>query len=168
MPDTPNNYYPALSGLITTDDLPDILGFIKDGLQEIFDKIYYKDFQSSSNIKGSASFYSLSIVSRTKLAIEIPGTEIYLVLNPDYEDGSISSFPITLFWQWEIMQYLRHFELDNFSFSPEDFYDLALQVFNVSEEQVLALAINTFVVSEPGVSKFQQLLNDINLLYNNP
>lgn len=41
MPETPTtyNYYPALSGLITLEDLPEILDFIKEGLQEIFDKV---------------------------------------------------------------------------------------------------------------------------------
>ena len=168
MPETPTtyNYYPALSGLIALEDLPEILDFIKDGLQEIFDKVYYKDFQSSRNVSGSGAFYSLDIVSRGRLDLEFPGTGIFIILNPDYEDSTISSFPIQLYWEWEIMRFVRYFNANQFSFSVEGFYNLALQIFNVSEAQSLELATSTFVaISVPGISKFQQLLNDINTLY---
>lgn len=51
MPETPTtyNYYPALSELMTAEELPEILGFIRDGLQQIFDKVYYKNFYASVN-----------------------------------------------------------------------------------------------------------------------
>ncbi len=169
MSETPTTYryYPALSDVIKTDDLPDFLNFIKEGLQTIFDKIYYKDYQVSKSISGSSAFYSLKLVSRTKLALELPGTGIYFVLNPDYEDITISSFPVTVFWQWEVMRYIRYFNLNGFSFSPEDFYNLALQALNVTDEQVLQLAINTFVVSnDPIISKIDQLIADINSFCN--
>ncbi len=168
MPETPTtyNYYPALSGLITLEDLPEILDFIKEGLQEIFDKVYYKDFQSSRNVSGSGAFYSLDIVSRGRLDLEFPGTGIFIILNPDYEDSTISSFPIQLYWEWEIMRFVSYFNANQFSFSVEGFYDLALQIFNVSEAQTLELATSTFVaISVPGISKFQQLINDVNSLY---
>ena len=51
MPETPTtyNYYPALSGLMTVEDLPEILGFIRDGLQQIFEKVYYKNYYCQKN-----------------------------------------------------------------------------------------------------------------------
>jgi len=168
MPETPTEYkyYPALSDIMKADDLPDFLSFIKEGLQNIFDKIYYKDYQVSKSISGSSAFYSLDIVSRRKLALELPGTDVYFVLNPDYDDHTISSFPITVFWQWEVMRYIRYFNVSDFSFSLEDFYNLALEILNISEEQAFLLTINTFVVSSnPNISKFDQLVEDINLLY---
>jgi hypothetical protein len=166
MPDTQNKYYPALSDIMKADDLPDFLSFIKEGIQNIFSKIYYKDYQVSKSTSGSSAFYSLDVVSRTKLAFELPGTGINFVLNPDYEDNTISSFPITVFWQWEIMRYVRYFNLNGFTFSLEDFYNLALEILGISEEQAFQLVIDTFVVSsDSGISKFDQLVEDINLLY---
>lgn len=168
MPETPTEYkyYPALSDIMKADDLPDFLSFIKEGLQNIFDKIYYKDYQVSKSVSGSSAFYNLDIVSREKIALELPGTGIYFVLNPDYSDNTISSFPVTVFWQWEVMRYLRYFNLNDFTFSIEDFYNLALEILNISEEQAFELAINTFVVSnDPSISKFDQLVADINSLY---
>lgn len=163
---TEYKYYPALSDLLTPEDLPDFLGFIKDGLDTVFSKMYYKDYQVSKSTSGSAAFYSLDIVSRTKLAMELPGTGVYFVLNPDYNDNAISSFPITVFWEWEVLRYLKSFNLSEFSFSAEDFYTLALQILNISEEQIVQLAIDIFVVqSNPALSKFTQLVQDINTLY---
>ena len=37
-------YYPALSDLIDVDDLPEILSFIKGGIEVVFSSIYYKDY----------------------------------------------------------------------------------------------------------------------------
>ena len=168
MPETPTtyNYYPALSGLMAAEELPEILGFIREGLQLIFDKVYYKNYFSSSSEDGSFAFYSVDIVSRTKLAVEFPGTGIFFVLNPDYEDSSISSFPITLQWNHKILTYLGQFSSDQFSFSQEDFFNLAIEIFEISEADSLQLVENTFVeVATPGLSRFQQMLNDINALY---
>lgn len=40
-----HRYYPRLSSVVTKDDIPDILGFIKDGVINLLDTIYYKDLQ---------------------------------------------------------------------------------------------------------------------------
>lgn len=161
MPTT--KYYPSLSSVVTLDDFPEYLGFIKDGIQQIFHKIYIKDFQAQISPRGDSGFYGLSIVSKNRLQFKIPSTEMYLILNPDNDDDNISSFPVTVEYQWLIMAYLRSFNIDNFSFTPKEFYDMGLVVFNISEEQVLAYAINSLVVtSNPSVSPINQFVDDIN------
>ncbi len=159
-------YYPAISDLINADDLPEILSFLKDGVDQIFDNVYYKNYQSSKSIDGSSAFYSLDVVSKRKLAIEIPGTEISLILNPDYSDDTISSFPLTVFWQWKILKYVRNFKANGFSFSVEDLFNLGLEVFDITEDQALLLAVDVFVTPiDPSLSGLSQLVNDVNLLY---
>lgn len=160
---TPPKYYPSLSSVVTLEDFPEYLGFIKEGIQSIFDKIYIKDFQAHISPRGESGFYGLSIVSKRRLQFQIPGTELYLVLNPDSTDTTISSFPVTVEYQWLVLAYLRNFDLNNFSFSARDFYELGLDVLNVSEEQVLQLIINKFVTpANPSLSSLQQFVNDIN------
>ncbi len=75
----PIKYYPSLSSVITLDDFPEYLGFIKQGLQGIFDKIYIKDFQAHISPRGESGFYGLSIVSKRRLQFEIP---IARICNP--------------------------------------------------------------------------------------
>lgn len=158
-------YYPRLSEIITVDDLPEFLSFVEDGLNSIFDKIHYKNLQYSKGYRGDSAFYSLDIVSSTKLALPLP-FGLGLVLNPDLKDNdsSISSFPITLEYQWEILAFLKTFSSSSFSFSMEDFYAVGLQVFRISEEQVVAHMINIFVEAQEGKTKYEQLLEDINSL----
>ncbi|WP_261512704.1 hypothetical protein [Chryseobacterium paludis] len=158
-------YYPAVTDIVKPDDLPEFLSFIKSGLETILSKIYYKDYYFSKNISGSESFHSLSIVSKTKLALELPGTGISLVLNPDFQDGDISSFPISLYWNWEILRFIKYFKTNQFSFSAEDLYHLGLAIFEISETDALRTATDLFITPDVSQSNFQQLIEDINILY---
>lgn len=159
-------YYPRLSEVITVDDLPEFLSFVQDGLNSVFDNIHYKNLQYSKGYRGDSAFYSLDIVTSKKLAVPLP-FDLALVLNPDITggDSSISSFPITLEYQWEILAFLKTFSSASFSFSPEDFYSVGLQVFRISEEQVIAHILNIFVEAADAITKYEQLLTDINDLY---
>jgi len=161
-----HRYYPRLSSVMTENDIPDILGFIKTGIVNLLDSIYFKDLQYSKSPKGDSAFYSLSVVSG-RLDIEIPGTGIFLVLNPDQSeenaDNYISSFPITIEYQWKILAYLRYFSLGNFSFDPEQIFEVALRILNISEEQAIAHIVNTFVEPEnPDITPLQQCVKDLN------
>ena len=86
-------YYPTLSSVITKDDIPEVLGFLKVGLENLLEKIHYKDLQYSKSPTGDAAFYSLSIVSPERLDMEIP-TFIFL---PDVADlQSVTSLMLKL------------------------------------------------------------------------
>jgi hypothetical protein len=156
-------YYPRLSEIVTVDDLPEFLSFVEDGLNTIFDKIHYKNLQYSKGYRGDSAFYSLDIVTSKRLALPLP-FDLALVLNPDLKnnDSSISSFPITLEYQWEILAFLKTFSSSSFSFSLDDFYKVGLQVFRISEEQVIAHMLNIFVEASDSITKYEQLLIDIN------
>ncbi|GAA6764912.1 hypothetical protein AAFH68_08460 [Flavobacterium sp. CGRL1] len=161
-------YYPRLSEIITVDDLPEFLSFVENGLNAIFDKIHYKNLQYSKGYRGDSAFYSLDIVTSERLALPLP-FGLGLVLNPDPDgDSTISSFPITLEYQWEILAFLKTFSSSNFSFSVKDFYSVGLQVFRISEEQVVAHMLNIFVEAQEGKTKYETLLEDVNDLLNFP
>lgn len=166
MPNQPikYRYYPRLSSIISENDIPDILGFVKDGIVNLLDHIYFKDMQSSKSPKGDSAFYSLSIVSK-RLQIEIPGTEIALVLNPDPtgSNSNISSFPITVEYQWRVLAFLRMFSVGNFSFEPQQIFEILLTILNVSEEQAIENFIEIFVTPEnQNTTALQQLVKDLN------
>lgn len=157
-----NRYYPTIDTVITEQDIPEILGFIREGLVSLLGKIHYKDFQARKSINGDAAFYSLQIVSPKKLAIEIPGTGIALVLNPALDDSNISAFPITVEYQWKALGLIKAFKSDQFSFQPQELFEMALLVLNLSEEQVIANFINTFVVPQNTNTSLQQFVIDVN------
>lgn len=158
-------YYPAISDIVTVNEIPEILSFIRDGIVVIFDKVYYKNLQFSKSIKGDAAFYSLDIVSLQKLGIEIPGTGIFFVLNPDFQNNGISSFPFTVEWEWKVLTFRSSFNLNNFSFSIKDYFNLLIEIFDITEEEILSLVIKKIYNSNSSTSRIDQLISDINSQY---
>ena len=158
-PTAPNHYYPRLSNLITLDSLPSSLDFVKNLAQSIFSKIYYKNYQGSISPLGDSAFYSLSIVSKTRLEFNLV-YGLKFVLNRDHQDNSISSFPVTVQYNWPVIAYLSQFNLDSFSFSPEEIFNIALVCLNVSEEIVINETINVFTntTGDP----IHQFVDDLN------
>ncbi|MDN3548771.1 hypothetical protein [Mucilaginibacter aquaedulcis] len=155
-------YYPQLSELITVDDLPEFLHFAETGLDDLLNKIHYKNLQYSKSHRGDSAFYSMDIVTNN-IGIDLP-LGLRFVLNPDLEgDSTISSFPISLQYQWGVLAFLRSFNPQSFSFDPEGFFNLGLQIFKVSDAQVIAHSLNYFVNPvDTNVSVYQQLIDDIN------
>lgn len=88
---------------------------------------------------------------------------MFLILNPDNIDSTISSFPVTVEYQWLVLSYLRSFNLQNFSYSAKYFFELGLQILNITEEDVVTLIINNFVSPKSeNLTKVEQFVNDFN------
>ncbi|AXG73533.1 hypothetical protein DVK85_04515 [Flavobacterium arcticum] len=159
-------YYPKLSEIVTVDDLPESLSFIQEGLNAIFDKIHYKNLQYSKSYRGDSAFYSLDIVTKQDIGLNLLGN-IRLILNPDATDSNISSFPVRVEYQWEILGYLRSFSLDDFAFSPEAFFNIGLQVFRIDDGQIVANTFNFFVNPTGSETKFENFASSIDEVYPN-
>lgn len=161
-------YFPALSELMPLSGWKESwhLDFIKNAITSVFDKIHYKDLQISKSRWGDSAFYSLKLISKDRIDFEIPGTGVFLVLNPDNDLNNISSFPITLSYNWQVLRLIKSFDEGNFTATAEEFFDLANQVLNLSDDLVVAHAINRYVVPQNENSRTQQLANDIGDQYN--
>ncbi|MBV8325212.1 hypothetical protein [Chryseobacterium sp.] len=160
MPNTPIlQYYPKLSNLITLDNIPSSLDFVKSISQGMFSKIYYKNYQSSVSPLGDSAFYSLDIVAKDKIDFDLV-YGLKFVLNRDSQNNSISSFPVTVQYNWPILGYVSQFDLDSFSFLPEDIFKVILVSLNLTETKVINEIINVFVNStgDP-IKKFVDDLN---------
>ncbi len=166
MPNTlAKRYYPRLSEVVTLQDLPEFLNFLENGLETVFDRIHYKNLQYSKSFNGDAAFYSLDLITRDRLQFPLPGG-MQLVLNPDQDgDTGISSFPVAIEYKLEILAFIKAFKMQEFSYSLEDFYQLGLKVFRLTDEQVAANILNFFVEpADENTSRYQQVLNDVNTL----
>ena len=130
------NYYPSVKQLIQVEDLPEILSFLEGGIESLLSNLYFDNYQSSKSIDGSTGFYSLNIISPKKLQLELPGTGLALVFNPDLTNGSISSFPLTIFWRWEILRVINNFKATSFSFSPHDIFKLLIDFFQLNNQDL--------------------------------
>lgn len=157
-------YYPKLSNIVSLDALPDQLGFIKDGLNNLLSDIHYGDFQHSRNTRGDVANYSLKIVTFKPLEVEIPGTGIFFVLNPDHSavPGSVSSFPISLSYEWKILGIINDFNLSSFSFEPGDLFQIALSLLDLTSAQLVNNALTYLIDSPTPINSF---IDEVNTFY---
>ena len=152
-----NNYFPALSTLISEDQIPENLTFLTNGLASLLENVHFKDLQVQRSFDNATIAYKLDIVSFSEiLRLEIPGTGLVLTLNPDLDDPNVdfSVIPVTLTWHWGIQQYFRDFNVQNFSFTPQAFFDLVKKIFSLEEETMLLSITDGFINDPSPLSKF--------------
>ncbi|MBK9452396.1 MAG: hypothetical protein IPN95_23830 [Bacteroidetes bacterium] len=155
-------FYPPLSSIVQLDFLPEQLDFVNTGLSSLLDDLYYKDLQVSKSARGDGAFYSLSLMSKKRLDLELPGTGIKLVLNPSFVPGDFSEFPVKMHYEWPVLAYLRRFDLSGFAFTPAAFFQLALQILNLSEAELVTRVLGIFITAPIPINKF---VDDVNGLY---
>jgi len=162
-----NRFYPRLSEVMSVDDLPDFLGFAQDDIDGLLDSVFYKNLQFSKSKNGDSASFSLDVVTKS-LGLTLP-FGLRFVLNPDQAgDSSISSFPISLQYQWQVLAFLRSFNLSGFSFDLRGFFELGLSIFSITDLQVITNVLNVFVNPDDlSISKYQQLVADVNSNYVN-
>lgn len=129
------------------------------------DEVYCRDTYFSMNTSGSKFFYQLQIMSETRIEQKINDTPLVLVFDPKYEKGKKSSLPFpTADYEWGILQFVRNFELDSFSFSNEEMFELAMSILNISRVDILKIATDAFIYPKNNTA-FEQLVIEINTLY---
>lgn len=159
-------YLPSLSFLITLDELPNSLDFIKTPLQNVFSNLYYKELYTSSDFRSKKVVHSLKIVTPEKLSFDLGNTGFSLVVNPSHTPGGTSEIPITIAFSWPILSVIRDFDLDSFDFSIRAMFDLVLEFSGATEEEVLvSLVNNIYYPEEDGnspISAFKFFIDDFN------
>lgn len=154
-----NNYYPALSNLVSLTDFPEKLSFVNDFL----DSVFYKNLRISSSKYGEKTSYYIEIIS-TALKFEISETGLEIILNPDSTSTNQSIIPIELFYQLEIIKYINSFDSSSFDFSIKSYFELIVSITGVSDEDMLFEAIQLFV-SDNG-DKVQNFILEYNGYFN--
>ncbi len=82
------------------------------------------------------------MILNSELKLDIPGTGFALSLNPTGGTGT-TAIPISLTTHWGIKKYIKNFNLQSFSYSPEKFLELSFQIFNLNDKGLIATtAIN--------------------------
>jgi hypothetical protein len=117
-----SKFYPRLSKLISSEKLPAFFS----GVTNIFDKLYFRNFQTVKSLDGVTVSYVIELISYKELKIDIAGSGFSLLLNPDFESDGVSAFPLSLNTRWGIRKYMlqgrdpfnNYILLRKLSFSP--------------------------------------------------
>jgi hypothetical protein len=130
-------YYPSLADLISLDRLPDFLGGVRAGLQDLLDDIQLKEYQVERHAYfGGGSWY---VVLRTtkRIELDVLGTGLVIVFNPSLDasapPGSSTDIPLSLSVRLPIADYVRGFDLARFAGSSEELFALISKVAHTDE-----------------------------------
>ena len=159
-------FFPSLADIITLEDLPKQLEFLREPLTNFLSKLYYKDLQYSKSVLGDTAFYSLKLVSPTRFEVDVFNSGFFLVLNPDSDFSDISSIPIRLEYNWPILAYVNSIPKANYEeegLGLAQLFELGQKSLKITDEAVVANAINQFSVpADSNTSRRAQFVNDIN------
>ncbi len=146
-----------LSTLVSPDQLPEELNFISSGISGLLNNVYYKNLLIQRSSSTYSVSYQLDIVSYSEiLKIDIPGTGLVLLLNPDLNNPNTeqSLIPVSLTWSWGIQQYIRNFKVSSFSFQPQAFYELIFKIAAIQDDALLISAAKIFIEDTNPLEKF--------------
>ncbi len=146
-------FYPPLSNLIPLDNWPEVIGKLQEELTSVLDKIRYDQLTVEKTRAGDAASYKLNLILDEEIGIDIPGTNgMSLLLNPGETGGT--SIPVSFKYSWELIRFIRGFNVSNFSESAQSIFELLLEVTQTTEEQLLGSAIMNFIDSQDPYTEF--------------
>ncbi len=156
------SFYPNIGTLVTIDDFPEELQFLEDGLQNALDKIYYKELQYVRSNDGTQGYYNIVLVTGEPLKLDLFGSGFSIVINPGGVGETL--IPLTLNYNWPVLALINNFNIDNFSYLPEDLQDIFYKSLTLSDTDLIIYALDTFEGSTDFLS-FQNFVDKINLFY---
>ena len=141
-------YLPRLSSLIDAEAIPGnfdaVESFLNSGIDYVLGNLRYRDYIVEASPLGDSRFYSITIIS-DKLSLPGDDLPINLVFNPDDITGE-SIFDVSMNWRWPIQRYFSGFEQEGFSYAPDAFIDILLDLANIeSEQEFISSIIGVFL-----------------------
>lgn len=137
--------FPTLTETLERIELPltafDVsLGDI-GALQSFTNGILVKEFTSDIRNDGSFAAYHFRLAADSPVGtgLKIPGLDGYslLVTSPDIGSEPDSGFNINIQLEWRLISILNLFSAENFSFSPEAFFEAFLKMANLEPIRLL-------------------------------
>ncbi len=155
----PNDHlYPSISNIIPDIGLPEGLDFLNETAETLFDKIVYADFLAESNRQGSEYNYRLSLIAPKPVALNFLGASD-LKIGLSSVSGGNGKIKVNFYWKWQILKYIRDFNIQSFSDAPREFFNLLLSISGVSLNELIGEIISTCL---PSYSRIDALINRLN------
>ena len=155
-------FYPLLTDILPLENIPSNLGFIQEGVEYLTKGIHYTDLHVEKSIHGDSVFYFVNLILLKKLGLEVPGTNgLALVLNPDLAGNNLTSIPVSLHYQWDILRYAGGRSITDVITDPSVYFNLFLDLANTSEKELLREFV-AVVIDDP--DPIQKFVNDYNLV----
>lgn len=162
MPDT--KYYPPLSDVLLSENIPDFLSGVSNTLDEILNRVHYKDYLVQTSEEGDHASYSITLLLYERIGFTFPGTQLSLLLNAD-QANDVTTIPVSLSYRLDILRYVKGKDISNFAGNPQAFFDVAFELLDIHPKELLVEVIVTLL---PPDSTLQTLVDDYNALFSAP
>jgi len=157
------SFYPNLGTIVSLDSFPEALQFLRQGLQNVLNKIYYKNLQFVKSADGSQGYYDIVLVTGEELKLEIFDTGFSIVVNPGGSSDTV--IPLSISYNWPILGLINNFNIEQFAYLTDDLKDILDRVVNLGESGLLQTSIQTFEGSGDFAS-VKNFVDKINTHYN--
>jgi hypothetical protein len=162
----PNNkFYPAISEILPVEKIPTELGPIKDGLQNIFSKIFYRNLIFEKSQFGDTATIQITLLSYGRIGFDIPGTGAAIIFNPDDTPTGVTPIDISANYKWEILRYINEFKSAAFNGDAKAFFDLFLEILEIEYSELLSEAVTVFIEEPDSLQQVQTFINTFNSKY---
>lgn len=145
-------HFPLLSNLIAASAVPGEFAGLEiaadQAIARILGELRYHDLIAEKSGDGSSAFYRLKLTAG-ELELPLFGSALTLVFFPGAV-ARVSDFAVSLDWRWPVRRYFEGFELQGFSYLPEAFIGILLELANIDGVQELLAAIASTLVSGGG------------------
>ena len=137
-------FYPALNKLISSENVPEP---IKSGIDSLFSKLFYKSYYVEKSVYGDTAYHHLVLVFN-KIGFNLFGGDdgFEIIFNPG-SAANTTEIPVSLYYNLPILKYVRKIKLEDLN-SVEDYFNLILEMFNISKDDILFEAIRAFLGEE--------------------
>lgn len=157
----PQEYYPPISSLVDVGKLPSQLGFLKDTLTSLFDTTFFRDLQHTRSEGGGRAFYSLTLLRYDYIGFKLPGTDIEVRFNAS-GTPPITQIPMTLQYDWRILDLIGGFSIDTFLSDIAGLYNVLVRQMGPDPITILRQAIDSNLQPAGGtINSFVAAANNI-------
>lgn len=145
--------YPPLSTLLPNGGLPESLGAVGESAENLIDRIRYRNLIVETSPDNDAKFYSLTLIAK-ELALDLFGSGLKLILFPAEESSdpigqgsslATSELDIVFEYSWAIRKYVPDFEILSFAGSAKAFFEVFLELVDITEAEFLTGIIEAFI-----------------------
>ncbi|MGJ1503228.1 hypothetical protein [Sphingobacterium multivorum] len=156
------SFYPNIGTLITLDDFPEELQFLEIGLQNALNKIYYKELQYVKSSDGSQGYYNIVLVTGEPLKLNLMDTGFSIIINPGSAGETL--IPITLNYNWPVLAFIKNFNLQSFSYLPDQLQEVMDTTMSLSDTDLIQSGVQIFEGDDSSTS-YNNFVDKVNVKY---
>lgn len=157
-----NKHYTSLTDLFNASKLPgDFEGIensLNQGINIVLSNVLYTDYNVQVLKAGEARLYRIKILTKTLRLPLVSGLNLVFFKG---SESLASEFDIEFQWHWPLAKYLRNFKHQGFSYMPEAFIDILIDLTELNSREEFFYNLVTVFLND-GDDKYLTFFDNLN------